>query len=139
MRRIVLGYDGSAVAEKDINDILALAKGFPDLHIDILYVIPYNQAEDETIDLTGKFSRTNEERIRSIKEHFKALAEQHVSHSVEIVIGNPAERIIEYATVKDADLIMVGHRGLNPLREAFVGSVSRKVIRESPIPVYVIK
>lgn len=139
MRQIVLGYDGSAFAEKGINDILVLAKGFSGIHISIVYVIPYDRAQEEAVDLTGKFSKNNEDRIQAIEKDFKAFDEQQISHSVDILIGNPAEKLVEYAKVKDADLIMVGYRGLNPIKEAFVGSVSRKVIRESSVPVYVIK
>lgn len=139
MEKIVLGYDGSETVKKGIPFILDLAKSFPKLHVFIVHVISLEKAEDEAIDLTGMFSKANQERMEQIDKDFSALKDQGIMYSQKIMYGNPADKLVEFANLEDADLIMVGHRGLTPFREAFIGSVSRKVIRESHVPVYVIK
>lgn len=47
-------------------------------------------------------------------------------------IGSPADRIVEYAAKTQAGLVLVGARGLGPIKERFVGSVSHRVLTFSP-------
>lgn len=43
------------------------------------------------------------------------------------------------AAEEHSDLIIMGSRGLGLFKGALIGSVSQKVVEESPIPVMVIK
>lgn len=52
--------------------------------------------------------------------------------------GSTAEKICEEAAQRNADLIVVGTHGRSALANAFVGSVSRGVIRDAPCPVVVV-
>ena len=53
--------------------------------------------------------------------------------------GNIPKAIIRVAGQEHSDLIIMGSRGLGLFKGALIGSVSQKVIEESPIPVMVIK
>ena len=53
--------------------------------------------------------------------------------------GDPADEILEATETKDADLIVVGSRGLGQYAELLLGSVSRKVLHLSKRPVMVVK
>ncbi|MFS0673493.1 universal stress protein [Ornithinibacillus sp. 179-J 7C1 HS] len=57
----------------------------------------------------------------------------------EILSGKPAEKIIEFAEEKDADLIIMGNRGLSGIKKLVMGSVSKKVLTEASSPVLVVK
>ena len=48
-------------------------------------------------------------------------------HLVEI--GNPAERIIEVARIENCSQIVMGGRGLSPVKELLLGSVRERVLR----------
>lgn len=54
-------------------------------------------------------------------------------HMVEI--GQPAERILELAKRLNVDQIIMGSRGLSPLKELLLGSVSERVVRGAHCPV----
>lgn len=54
-----------------------------------------------------------------------------------IITGNPSEEIITYATEKGCDVIIMGSR-THGLLSTF-GSVSRHVVKYSPLPVLVVK
>ena len=54
------------------------------------------------------------------------------------VIGNPADEILEYAKAKGFDHIVMGRRGLSPLGEFFMGSVTEKVMKRASCPVTVL-
>jgi nucleotide-binding universal stress UspA family protein len=45
----------------------------------------------------------------------------------EVVQGDPAEEIINFAREKGVDMIMIGSRGLGQIKGMFLGSVSSKV------------
>ena len=51
--------------------------------------------------------------------------------------GPPAEVLIRAATVREADEIVVGSRGLGRIRGA-LGSVSQELLREAARPVLVV-
>ncbi|AFZ72420.1 universal stress protein [Natronobacterium gregoryi] len=48
--------------------------------------------------------------------------------------GHPAERIVDYADEHDVDLVVMGTSG-DDYENNVVGSVSQRVVRESPVPV----
>jgi nucleotide-binding universal stress UspA family protein len=51
----------------------------------------------------------------------------------EVVLGDPAAKILEYAAQCSADLIVLGHRGLHP-SEGLLGGVARKVVNMTKVP-----
>jgi nucleotide-binding universal stress UspA family protein len=53
-------------------------------------------------------------------------------------IGDPTARILETARSHDADLIVIGRRGLGPIGRLLLGSVSAKVLQLSGIPCLVV-
>jgi nucleotide-binding universal stress UspA family protein len=53
--------------------------------------------------------------------------------------GDPGFDIIKFAKKQKASTIVVGSRGLNPLKEMFLGSVSNYVLHKSKIPVLIVK
>jgi nucleotide-binding universal stress UspA family protein len=59
--------------------------------------------------------------------------------STEPTFGDPAERIIEVARDKRADLIVVGSRGHGRFAGLLLGSVSQKVVSHAPCPVTVVR
>lgn len=57
----------------------------------------------------------------------------------EVVLGNPAQLLMETATTWGADLIVMGSEGRSGLGKPFFGSVAEWVVRESPIPVLAVR
>jgi nucleotide-binding universal stress UspA family protein len=53
--------------------------------------------------------------------------------------GDPADEIARAAQAGGYDLIIVGHRGLSPVRAFLLGSVSDRVVRHAPCSVLVVR
>ena len=62
-----------------------------------------------------------------------------VSSELELVTGDPAEEIIRLGNIYQADLIIIGSRGLTGMKRIVQGSVSSQVVEESSCSVLVVK
>ncbi|MBI5586516.1 MAG: universal stress protein [Deltaproteobacteria bacterium] len=60
---------------------------------------------------------------------------------VETVVhfGDPAEQIIDFTEKRQYDLVILGCRGVGPLRGVIIGSVSQKVLHNTRSPVLIVK
>jgi len=69
-----------------------------------------------------------------------ALAEERgVPALKRLLVGSPGKQIVAYADEIDADLIVVGSRGLGAIGGALLGSVSRKVLLDAKRPVLIVR
>ena len=59
--------------------------------------------------------------------------------SKEILEGDPAEEIVRYAEEIDADLIIMGSRGLSTFGRLLLGSVSQKVLHNAHCSVLIVR
>ncbi|MBD2329030.1 universal stress protein [Alkalinema sp. FACHB-956] len=59
--------------------------------------------------------------------------------TLEIVTGDPAEEIVRLAKIHQADLIVIGSRGLTGMQRILQRSVSSQVFDEAPCSVLVVK
>lgn len=57
----------------------------------------------------------------------------------EVQVGEPADEIVDLARLEHVDLIVIGSRGLSPIKEMLLGSVSNKVLHTAPCPVLVVR
>jgi nucleotide-binding universal stress UspA family protein len=56
-----------------------------------------------------------------------------------VAVGDPREEIVRVAQEWQADLIVLGARGLGPVKRLLLGSVSLGVARHAPCPLLVVK
>jgi nucleotide-binding universal stress UspA family protein len=59
--------------------------------------------------------------------------------TVEVLSGDAAERLLEYARVQAIDLIALGRRGVGQIRGLLIGSVSLKINSLAECPVLTVK
>ena len=62
-----------------------------------------------------------------------------VAYEREIVSGDAAQAILDLATARGCDAIVMGARGLGAVKSALLGSVSQHVLQEAKMPVTVVK
>jgi len=140
-KRIVVAYDGSDQAIKALNTAIELAKAF-NSKLDVVEVV-------DTAALLGMgFAPIPSDVIAQIYSKAQNDVEQAKKKAQEagvkdvtsqVLEGDPATSIIEYASKNGADLIVMGSRGLSTFKRLVLGSVSSKVVQESRIPVLVVK
>ncbi len=145
--RVLLATDGSKEAELASSSAADLAKRTgSELHVvyvghtpPLYYESPGAWALDQ--DLRGKMAERVEEEARTkldeqvqrVREAGGEVAGAHAK------LGRPDAEIAGLAEELGAGLIVLGSRGLGPLRSALMGSVSHSVVRHAHCPVLVVR
>ncbi len=138
MKTIVIGIDGSRDSEAAVAEALRLAG---DLGASVTFVCarvapnimlgePFYQRE---LDAQAGHARA------VVDDALARAAEAGVEADYEILDGPPAEAILSVAETHDADLLVVGSRGLGAVQGVLFGSVSKSLVTRSDRPVLVVK
>ena len=110
----------------------------------MLHVIPVDphQAFAEGIMDSAtleKIQRHLEEDLAdSYREHYVEKMENGIPYEIVTKSGREDEEILKFAKEEEVDIIVVGTHGRTGIGHVFFGSVAEKVLRRSPIPVFVI-
>ena len=78
-----------------------------------------------------------QQRRGDLEEAQRLLSDPGIDVEPVEAQGDPGNVIVEAA--KDADLIVVGSRGLNPVQRMLLGSVSSKVVHRAACDVLVVR
>ncbi|OLP63620.1 Stress response protein NhaX [Bacillus pumilus] len=132
---VVYAYDGKSGrqvfdAPRPMAGGAYIGGGMADLPTPPVYV-PHDEQQSPFI-----FEDQTEEVVAEAK---MLLNEDQFEATIEIVEGEPAEAIIEYAEDITADLIVMGARDQSRLKKMLFGSVSEKLSSQSDIPVLIVK
>ena len=133
-RKILVGYDGSQISERALESALALAVR-ADSEVEILSVVRPPEPVN-TLKRAGFVDRAREQYERTLRRISDAVTSNSIRIRTLVLIGHPAEQILERAGEIDADLIVVGERGASKLGEG-LGSVSEIVLAQASCPVLV--
>jgi nucleotide-binding universal stress UspA family protein len=137
------GSEGSLHAARMAGELLACMQ---DVHIIALYVAHIPRSYYYTDEFGNKLipevpmdvmiRRTAEPILRKTLAA-TGLPEERVL--TEVQVGEPAEEIVDLARLEHVDLIIMGSRGLSPMKEMLLGSVSNKVLHTAPCPVLIVR
>jgi nucleotide-binding universal stress UspA family protein len=86
-------------------------------------------------DLIGEMQAAAEDSFLRWRRN-KVPKELNARH--QVIIGNPAEQIVEIAQKESADIIVIATHGLTGWRRFIFGSVAEKVVRLAECPVLTI-
>lgn len=142
---LLLALDGSEHGDRALDAAVEMSKvGLVDI-VHLVHVIPPRAPEMVTVtdayqDVEHAYVATLDyeksvgyemlgEAARTLKVTGFDRVEEHV------LVGDPAKRIIELAKQIDADLIVLGRRGLGGFSGMLLGSVTRKVEHAATCPV----
>ena len=137
IKKILVPIDGSKTSFKSLNEAIYLAIQCV-ATITGLCVIPIY-----TINLGRLLTSLKNQSIKEAKKFManaKTISAQNgIVFNDKIIYGNEVWEITEFASYKKFDLIVIGSRGVGPLKEMFLGSVANAVVHKSKVPVLVVK
>ena len=109
----------------------------------IVHVISERVAAEMTAQPGNPWESVLEREDNAMIESFQSCLKSDIDQTVEtqtlVKVGPAAEKIIEAATEKNADLIIMTTHGRTGLSHALMGSVAEKVVRQAPCPVLTIR
>ena len=141
-RSIVVGTDGSEPADEAVRQATDMAsREGAQLHLVTAYPDPQILRERTTGTGGGAYTIID---LRDVAESLvQRAARDALRKSVEVEThvreGQPAEVIIDVANQEQADLIVVGSRGLTGIKRYLLGSVSSKVSEHAPCSVMIVR
>ena len=145
MKRMLVAVNGSKHSEKVADFAAELAKGMS-AQIVLFFVMPRPDVPEDYADYARSEVLENpaESYLRTISEQIIAklgarIREKGVEFEGMYDLGNPVEKIMKTAEAKKVGLIVVGMHGRRRAGRLWVlGSVSRKIIEKSSVPVLVV-
>jgi nucleotide-binding universal stress UspA family protein len=140
MQRIVVGVDGSQGARRALEWAVAEAK-LRHAHVVVVHawLEPAAVAVGSVISAGGVEPELFEETAeRTIAEVLASVDTTGLAQGIEnhVVAGAPARALLDAA--KDADLVVVGSRGLGGFTGLLLGSVSQQVAHHATCPVVIV-
>ena len=140
MRSIVVGTDGSPGAKAAVLRAAEVARG-NEARVHLVTAYPDIPSYGETITSSAKadpidLRQAAETVLSRASRELEADGIEVEAHARE---GDPAHVIIEVAQENEADLIVVGARGLTGLQRFLLGSVSSKLSHHAPTSVMVVR
>jgi nucleotide-binding universal stress UspA family protein len=141
--RILLATDGSEEAELAALRAVDLADATDsELHVAHVGVVPiFLKSYPGTLGYERRLYEQIEEVSRELlrKESWRVKAAGSTVAGTHLRMGEVALEIVALAEELQADLIVMGSRGLGGVRRALMGSVSDSVVRHAHCPVLVVR
>lgn len=137
MKRILVGVDGSKYSLDAVKAAAKLAAERNIKTVTLLNVIPTVVSD---LGPTPIAAPPGDLEAWEVFERPKIiLKEAGIEAKLLLREGDPAYEIIRTAETEGYDLIVVGHRGLSPIKAFLLGSVSNRVVAHAPCSVLVVR
>jgi nucleotide-binding universal stress UspA family protein len=148
--KILVPYDGSSFSKNALSEALEIAKAFGSK----LYVLSVIEVASDVP--TGVLSDVINKKLNKLKreitlpkkfttptklqQQINECTKYGVDVQVEILMGKASDSILNFASSKKTDLIIMGSQGLRGMKKIVsLGSVSRRVSEEAKCPVMIIR
>lgn len=157
--RILYATDLSESARLALRHAVSLAVNYG-ASMAIMHVVPDLvdlMSEDAGFDIETHFEASNWKELNAsasarakekARERVRDMAAECATEdarcpvtTADIIIdtGDPAERILEQIAAGNHDLVVMGAHGRGVFADMLLGSVARKVVRLSPVPVLTVR
>ena len=142
--RIVVGTDGSETAAEAVRTATELAKlsgGSLDI-VSAFEPVPAERLRQESQGISGDVSHAVNPRedVQFVLDKAAALAKKEgvpvLTHPRE---GEAADAILDVAEENNADLVIVGNKGMTGARRFLLGSVPNKISHHAPCDVWIVR
>lgn len=137
MRKILVPMDGSKGSFRALDEAINLAKQFGS-QITGLYVLHVAYDSPDLI-----YVPETQNRLKKVAKFLDNAEKQAIKNKIafkkETLFGQESKKIIDFSQKEKFDLIVIGSRGLSPIKRMILGSVANSVVNKSKIPVLVVK
>ena len=153
-KHILVPLDGSRFSGQALRYAIEMAQCFG-AEVVLMQVVPLTSLPAITIPSAGEVGtgvtkmvveEARRQDIRKVahakrylRKKLQGVVAKGIKGSHHVVVGAPARSIMEFCQKEGVDLVVMITHGRSGLKRAFVGSVTDELIRESGVPVLVIR
>ena len=141
MLKFLLPVDGSDTSNKAIQDFIKLLdwyKEAPEIHL-LNVQSPLHGNVPMLIDRNSINQYHQEKGMKELQTAREAMNKASVNYQFHIAVGDPAEMIVRYGEENQCNQIVIGPRKLGAVKGLLLGSVTKKVMQLSKIPMLLMK
>jgi nucleotide-binding universal stress UspA family protein len=124
----------------DMSVLYVFEKLPPNAELVVLAITGYRDVEElrekSEIDLIKQIRTGIQQFCSEAADQIPACS--LIVKDVMVETGMAVERILHYAGTGQYDMLVIGNRGLGLIQSTLMGSIARKVLQDSPIPVLVV-
>lgn len=139
---VVVGYDGSETARRALDAALAVVNDDGTVHIVTAYDEPSNREINDAYASVPEEFRNEVDLLHgprtALQDAVAVVEDQRVAAVGHFIDDDPASAIMHAAQTAEADMIVVGSRGLGRGTRHLRGSVSTKVAGHAPVDFMVV-
>lgn len=144
-KNIIVPTDGSVNSKRALEHAIVLASSLG-ASITLVYVANiisvisnFDQIPNASGYVTEQVALDMEEEGKGVLDDFAKEVPEGIDVKTVFEVGSPGPAVLSVAKKYKADLIVMGSRGLGPLKGLFMGSVSSYVVTHSGCPVLIVK
>lgn len=139
IQRILVAVDGTPASQKAVEVAIDLAEP---AGLELTFVLVSEEYMERLI-IEHPFTPDTDQRLAAevpvLGDVAKVASDRGVDFRLHLVgavntSANVVEALVAAAKTREADLIVVGSRGMSGLARRFVGSVSEGIVKESEVP-----
>ena len=141
MTAILVPVDGSESSQRAVEYVVGLIRNGARLEVELLNVqIPILSGDIRRFVSQATIDAYHKAEGEDALKPAKALLEKNgIPFKAAILVGHFAETIAEYASKHECAGIVMGTRGMGPLKNLVLGSVATQVIHAANVPVTLVK
>jgi nucleotide-binding universal stress UspA family protein len=143
-RSIVVGTDGSQTAGQAVREAIELARavGASVELVSAYEPVPSARLREEAREVPDDLQwmvNPREDVDATLREAAEQAQDAGLAVATYAREGDPADAILDVAEERDADLIVVGNKGMTGAKRFLLGSVPNKVSHHAPCSVLIIR
>lgn len=139
-KKILVPLDGSALAERILPHVQAIAKG-TGADVYLFRAVPrhFEIATEAATEERKWYEAEQAAAAKYLEGVAKKLTDVGVTTKLEVFVGEPAVEILTAAEKEDVDLIAMMSHGSTGFNKFDRGSIAEKILRGSPRPVLMVR
>jgi nucleotide-binding universal stress UspA family protein len=144
-KRILCPMDFSELSDLALKYAAMGAREF-DAELALLHAhffeLPKYFVPDNADSITNSLKRAKKDIRNSLEQHAKKILGpmyDEITLDFDVIDQHPAGAIMAAVKEKACDIIVMGTHGLSGIKRFLMGSITERVVRESPVPVFTIR
>ena len=136
-KKILFPVDLSEVSPKLVPYVKEMAVTFG-AEVHLLFVARILQHFTSIYVPHPSVNKFEAEMVKGAEKRLQEFVDEHFrddSFKAQVVLGDPAAEILNYAQAEGIDLIIIGTHGRKGLEHIIFGSVAERVVKKSLVPV----